>query len=247
MSKNLKYCPTPDCDTVLKKPCCCKNKALCSTCTKSICFKCSRPWHEGTSCANEFDFLDFADKNKENYWPCPKCDTPCEKISGCNKMTCGRCKAFFCWVCKKQIKDSDPYKHFGSSEAAQRTRLSRLIEMINVVNPSGNTFNTPSGNGCNLHSDRNSNCDFLELLLILPVIFVCSPIFVLMGLSNSIWNGYTIEYENENRIPFMVFGLGIVNLLLLSGLVLVLTPLFSVYILLMFWKTIYLVAKNRWL
>jgi hypothetical protein len=32
LSKNLKFCPSADCGTVIKKPCCCKNKAVCTAC-----------------------------------------------------------------------------------------------------------------------------------------------------------------------------------------------------------------------
>lgn len=40
LNKSLKWCATPECETTVKKPCCCKYKALCATCNNSICFKC---------------------------------------------------------------------------------------------------------------------------------------------------------------------------------------------------------------
>lgn len=30
---------------------------------------------------------------------CPKCKAPCEKIGGCNWMTCLTCTHGFCWLC----------------------------------------------------------------------------------------------------------------------------------------------------
>ena len=45
-SKNLIYCPTPDCDSVLNKPKCCGgNKAICTICSNATCFKCGCKWH----------------------------------------------------------------------------------------------------------------------------------------------------------------------------------------------------------
>lgn len=48
-SKNIKYCPTPDCDTQVKKPCC-HQRAVCPTCTHDVCFRCGKAWHDGTQC-----------------------------------------------------------------------------------------------------------------------------------------------------------------------------------------------------
>lgn len=46
--KNLKWCSTPDCFTVVKKPCCCKDKAMCTKCGNEMCFKCNSKWHQGS-------------------------------------------------------------------------------------------------------------------------------------------------------------------------------------------------------
>jgi hypothetical protein len=127
----------------------------------------------------------------------------------------------------------------------QRTnRLAILIELINRLNPRGETFTIPSGNGCTLHSGGNKN-NLHELVIILFMCFVFSPLIVFICLSYSLWKGYEVGSSEDNRIPLMAFGLGIINLLLLSGLVLVLTPFFSFYTFLMFWKTIYII-KFRW-
>lgn len=44
---------------------------------------------------------------------CPHCNASIEKTEGCNKMTCFRCGIFFCWLCKKQLKASNPYAHYS--------------------------------------------------------------------------------------------------------------------------------------
>ena len=36
--KSLKWCPTPDCHSQVKKPCCCKNRAMCTECAHEMCF-----------------------------------------------------------------------------------------------------------------------------------------------------------------------------------------------------------------
>ena len=40
---------------------------------------------------------------------CYKCNTPFVKLDGCNKMTCAKCGAVMCYICKKPIAD---YNHF---------------------------------------------------------------------------------------------------------------------------------------
>ncbi|XP_073507350.1 E3 ubiquitin-protein ligase RNF14-like [Phyllobates terribilis] len=45
---------------------------------------------------------------------CPGCKAPTEKIDGCNRMTCTRCRQNFCWLCLKILPQDNPYKHFDS-------------------------------------------------------------------------------------------------------------------------------------
>ena len=94
---SIRWCIRPDCDNYMRgsldKP-----KLICA-CGEVICFNCSRKWHEGQTC------VELMDKEYENYRAkmniidCPKCKSRIEKISGCNHMTCTRCRYEFCWVC----------------------------------------------------------------------------------------------------------------------------------------------------
>lgn len=43
---------------------------------------------------------------------CPACSSNIQKIDGCNKMTCGKCHAYFCWICMKVLSKMNPYEHF---------------------------------------------------------------------------------------------------------------------------------------
>jgi hypothetical protein len=47
---------------------------------------------------------------------CPNCKAYCEKVSGCNRMTCDNtnCKINFCWFCLHSSPNAtDIYKHLA--------------------------------------------------------------------------------------------------------------------------------------
>ncbi|XP_077984115.1 E3 ubiquitin-protein ligase RNF14-like [Glandiceps talaboti] len=44
---------------------------------------------------------------------CPNCGTHIQKIDGCNKMTCTKCRAYFCWLCSSLVSRNNPYSHFN--------------------------------------------------------------------------------------------------------------------------------------
>lgn len=54
---------------------------------------------------------------------CPSCQTVIEKIDGCNKMTCFKCKKNFCWLCGKLLATADPYMHFNEPAAGCFNKL----------------------------------------------------------------------------------------------------------------------------
>ncbi|KAK2580463.1 hypothetical protein KPH14_006205 [Odynerus spinipes] len=48
---------------------------------------------------------------------CPHCNAAIEKSDGCNKMTCWKCKTYFCWLCGRKLNPQAPYLHFRNPES----------------------------------------------------------------------------------------------------------------------------------
>ncbi|KAH7265966.1 hypothetical protein B0J15DRAFT_523487 [Fusarium solani] len=80
------------------------NRILCSVCGFVMCFKHHCPWHQDLTC-DEYDLRrKDGDKETENWLaektkPCPNCNIPIEKGTGCFHMTCRACRYEFCWEC----------------------------------------------------------------------------------------------------------------------------------------------------
>ncbi|XP_042872795.1 E3 ubiquitin-protein ligase RNF14-like isoform X2 [Penaeus japonicus] len=69
---------------------------------------------------NEYLSLNYLEENSKQ---CPKCCAKIEKISGCNKMTCHRCRVDFCWLCMLYLDKERPYDHFNKMNGACYDRL----------------------------------------------------------------------------------------------------------------------------
>jgi hypothetical protein len=52
---SLKFCPSPDCEGVLKKPLVLPGNETCTLCEKTYCFQCLRPPHEAATCEANFE------------------------------------------------------------------------------------------------------------------------------------------------------------------------------------------------
>ncbi|XP_011314639.1 E3 ubiquitin-protein ligase RNF14 [Fopius arisanus] len=48
---------------------------------------------------------------------CPHCNAAIEKFDGCNKMTCGRCNTYFCWLCGSRLNHETPYVHYQNPQS----------------------------------------------------------------------------------------------------------------------------------
>nr|CAH8852824.1 unnamed protein product [Trichobilharzia regenti]CAH8852826.1 unnamed protein product [Trichobilharzia regenti] len=123
----------------------------CPRCELSFCPMCLKTYHGVEPCKNRLRsihnaFMSAADREAklrqikeeeeseklitDNYKKCPGCWTPCEKVTGCNKMTCSYCHLFFCWICLEVIYDrQNPYSHFSKGDCqGQLWREDAIIE-----------------------------------------------------------------------------------------------------------------------
>ncbi|KAJ8297615.1 hypothetical protein KUTeg_024146 [Tegillarca granosa] len=59
---------------------------------------------------------------------CPGCGAHIQKIDGCNKMTCMKCRTYFCWLCNQILSKSNPYSHYNTKNADCFNRLFEGID-----------------------------------------------------------------------------------------------------------------------
>ncbi|KAF6210940.1 hypothetical protein GE061_014053 [Apolygus lucorum] len=68
---------------------------------------------------------DWIQTNSKN---CPNCEASIEKSDGCNKMVCGKCQTFFCWLCLGVLDRSNPYSHYLDANSRCLNQLFLGIE-----------------------------------------------------------------------------------------------------------------------
>ncbi|KAL7916172.1 hypothetical protein GGI35DRAFT_24230 [Trichoderma velutinum] len=116
----FRYCPTPDCGYIYRATSESESRIQnCSNCLRPTCSAC-HTLHAGMSCA-EHRYLTSegyqeSKKLKEDLGikDCPMCNTPLEKISGCNHITCTVCNCHICWFCLETFSSGDKvYEHMG--------------------------------------------------------------------------------------------------------------------------------------
>jgi len=114
--KNIKFCPTPDCDGYAER----KNKddkyVKCNF-GHEFCFVCLSSPHGDKQCQEIIDEGFEEWKNHKIVKRCPGCKMWTEKNEGCNHMTCVECKYQWCWLCQKKY-DSNHY-YYGSCKGLQ--------------------------------------------------------------------------------------------------------------------------------
>ncbi|CAM9216983.1 unnamed protein product [Ectocarpus fasciculatus] len=73
--------------------------------------------HEGRTCAEYVEAT--ADETNRTMAvigrmtkPCPGCQTPVEKLGGCNQMVCLHCNCSFCWICMEHVDRGTFPVHF---------------------------------------------------------------------------------------------------------------------------------------
>nr|XP_019556560.1 potential E3 ubiquitin-protein ligase ariadne-2 [Aedes albopictus] len=102
----LRFCPGPNCQIIIRSADISPKKATCKVCLTSFCFRCGTDYHAPTDCQIIRKWLTKCadDSETANYISahtkdCPKCHICIEKNGGCNHMQCFNCKHDFCWMC----------------------------------------------------------------------------------------------------------------------------------------------------
>ncbi|XP_005177707.1 potential E3 ubiquitin-protein ligase ariadne-2 [Musca domestica] len=102
----LRFCPGPNCQIIVRSREIAAKRAVCTACGTSFCFKCGMDYHAPTDCqvirkwltkcADDSETANYISANTKD---CPKCHICIEKNGGCNHMQCFNCKYDFCWMC----------------------------------------------------------------------------------------------------------------------------------------------------
>lgn len=102
-SKNYRYCPAPNCESIL---CSVGRTCVNCSCGEVTCFGCMEEAHQPCDCETVKKWTEKCLNDSEtanwmlvNTKQCPKCHTRIEKNQGCNHMTCRQCRHDFCWLC----------------------------------------------------------------------------------------------------------------------------------------------------
>ncbi|KAH3668198.1 hypothetical protein OGAPHI_001952 [Ogataea philodendri] len=58
-------------------------------------------------------FEDLIESGEAGIVRCPSCSLLIQRSDGCNKMTCSRCRTYFCNLCGEFLSKTDPYLHYN--------------------------------------------------------------------------------------------------------------------------------------
>lgn len=75
--------------------------------------------------------MDSAQWLEQNAKMCPYCGTQIQKKDGCNKMTCTKCRTYFCWLCNEMLSRSNPYGHYSNPGSPCSAKLFEGTEIQN--------------------------------------------------------------------------------------------------------------------
>ena len=112
---NIRWCPTPDCEAVLRGGSEQSPRLHCGLCDTDVCFNCGEIWHDELTCLQAADFSYASWATGKNIQHCPMCRRRIEKEDGCNHMQCPGCSYQWCWLCRGRYTDMhySPLNPFG--------------------------------------------------------------------------------------------------------------------------------------
>lgn len=133
--QDLVACPACDFMVEMTDPTDCVVRCLDPECGKVTCRWCKEPDHRPLRCEEvekdgEVRIRTFLEEHVAEgvmkRCPNPKCRKPCEKIEGCNHITCP-CGTHSCYLCGEKINASKPYDHYkdGSEGGGKNDATSR--------------------------------------------------------------------------------------------------------------------------
>ena len=100
LSKNHKWCPKPNCNTICKvQTKSSASKATCPKCLNEFCSKCDQNW---TNHPGKCEMISIEMNGDDDpFQACPGCQVPIQKKrgAGCHFMHCNICSTYFCWNC----------------------------------------------------------------------------------------------------------------------------------------------------
>eukprot|EP01097_Dermamoeba_algensis_P004088 TRINITY_DN2731_c0_g1_i1.p1 TRINITY_DN2731_c0_g1~~TRINITY_DN2731_c0_g1_i1.p1 ORF type:complete len:314 (+),score=37.60 TRINITY_DN2731_c0_g1_i1:86-1027(+) len=131
LDTNTRWCPVPDCNTLVSK----KDRSsrmTCSKCCTDFCFDCNEKWHPTVTCSEymkELKKMKKIDVKSEKLKQtagrkCPGCSIIIQRKEGCNHVICSYCKYEFCWICMKEFR-ADHY-FVGDCEGLQFAKFPKL-------------------------------------------------------------------------------------------------------------------------
>lgn len=88
---------------------------------------------------------------------CPKCKSWMQKLDGCNKMTCIKCQAYFCWLCMGILSKTDPYSHYSTSSSGCFERLFEGIDTRDEQNDLDNDSSDEDFDSDDDHDDEDDD------------------------------------------------------------------------------------------
>ncbi|KAF9038651.1 hypothetical protein BJ165DRAFT_1614165 [Panaeolus papilionaceus] len=116
-SEEFKYCTTADCKQIYRHGG--EDDVQCPSCFAAFCPKCDEP-HEDMSCAQWKAHKDPDGAHEGlgslGFKICPNCKIWVDRTEGCNRMTCAKCTAHFCWLCLMMFPTGgEVYEHLTAA------------------------------------------------------------------------------------------------------------------------------------